>query len=153
MPAPTPTERRSEASEGAPASSGPYSRAVTSPSIQPSRAKVLWWGLTKRCPRCGSGHLFHRWFDIVPDCPRCGLHFEREEGYWTGGLVTNFAVTAGSFLVVFVALVAATAPHIPVLPLLAVLVPIVVIVPIVYYPFSKTLWMAVDHAFLLRMSR
>lgn len=125
---------------------------MPAPTAQPSRAQVLWWGFTKRCPRCGSGHLFRRWFDIVPDCPRCGLHFEREEGYWTGGLVTNFAVTAGLFLVVFVALVAATAPHIPVLPLLAVLVPIVVIVPIAYYPFSKTLWMAIDHAFLQRLS-
>jgi len=60
-------------------------------------------------------------------------------------------VTGGLFLVVFVALVAATAPDIPVLPLLAVIVPIVVIVPIAFYPFSKTLWMAVDHAFLQRL--
>jgi uncharacterized protein (DUF983 family) len=126
---------------------------VPSTSVQASRAQVLWWGFTKRCPRCGRGHLFRGWFDIVPECPRCGLHFEREEGYWTGGLVTNFAVTAGLFLVVFVALVAATAPRIPVLPLLAVLVPIVVLVPIAYYPFSKTLWMAIDHAFLQRLSR
>ena len=35
----------------------------------------------------------------------------------------------------------------------AVLVPIVVIVPIAYYPFSKTLWMAIDHAFLQRLGR
>ncbi len=34
------------------------------------------------------------------------------------------------------------------LPILAVLVPLMIVVPIVYYPFSKTLWMAVDRAIL-----
>jgi uncharacterized protein (DUF983 family) len=112
---------------------------------------VLWWGLTRRCPRCGAGHLFRHWFEIVPDCPHCGLHFEREEGYWAGALAVNIVVAGGAFAVVFIALVAATAPDIPVLPLLAVLVPIVVLVPVVYYPFSKTVWMAFDHAVLQRM--
>ena len=32
--------------------------------------------------------------------------------------------------------------------LLAILVPLMIIVPIVYYPFSKTVWVAVDRALL-----
>ena len=36
-------------------------------------------------------------------------------------------------------------------PLLAILVPIAVLVPIVYYPFSKTVWVAVDLGFLQRL--
>jgi uncharacterized protein (DUF983 family) len=121
------------------------------PSEAPGRGRILWWGVTKRCPRCGSGHLFRRYFTIVPDCPRCGLHFERESGYWAGALAINIIVTGGLFAIVFVALLAATIPKIPVVPLLLVLVPIVVIVPIVYYPFSKTVWMAVDRGFLQRL--
>lgn len=121
------------------------------PSEAPGRGRILWWGITKRCPRCGSGHLFRRYFTIVPDCPRCGLHFERESGYWAGALAINIIVTGGLFAIVFVALLAATIPKIPVVPLLLVLVPIVVIVPIVYYPFSKTVWMAVDRGFLQRL--
>jgi uncharacterized protein (DUF983 family) len=121
------------------------------PNPIPSRRRVLWWGLTRRCPRCGQGHLFRRYFDLVPDCPRCGLHFERESGYFAGALAVNIIVTGLLFAVVFVALVAATIPHVPVLPLLAVLVPIVVIVPIVYYPFSKTVWMAIDRSILMRL--
>lgn len=121
--------------------------------MSPSRRRVVWWGLTKRCPRCGQGRLFRRWFELVPDCPRCGLHFEREEGYWTGAMVVNFAVTGGLFAVVFVSLLAVTIPDVPVLPLLAVLVPIVVLVPIAWYPFSKTVWMAFDHAILQRLDR
>jgi uncharacterized protein (DUF983 family) len=129
-----------------------YVVAVVTPG-SPSRGRVLWWGFTRRCPRCGQGHLFRHYFTLVPDCPRCGLHFERESGYFAGALAINIIVTAGIFAIVFIALVAATAPHIPVLPLLAVLVPIVVVVPIVNYPFSKTVWMAVDHAFLMRLDR
>ncbi len=114
----------------------------------PGRLRMMWWGLTKRCPRCGSGHLFDRWFTIVEHCPRCALRFEREEGYWTGALAINIAVTTGTFAIFFVAAIALTAPDIPVAPLLAILVPLMIVVPIVYYPFSKTVWMAFDRSVL-----
>ncbi len=88
---------------------------------------------------------------MVPECPQCGLHFEREQGYWAGALAINIAATGGLFTVVFVALLIATIPKVPVIPLLIVLVPIALFGPIVYYPFSKTVWVAVDRAFLQRL--
>ena len=109
---------------------------------------MLWRGATKRCARCGSGDLFDGWFTIVERCPRCGLRFEREEGYWAGALAINIGVAAAVFAVVLVVGVALTAPNIPVGELLAVLVPLMVVVPIAYYPFSKTVWVAVDRALL-----
>ncbi|HUV10647.1 MAG TPA: DUF983 domain-containing protein [Acidimicrobiia bacterium] len=126
---------------------------MTSPPTTPptGRAGIMWWGMTRRCPRCGSGHLFRRYFTLISDCPRCALHFEREPGYFTGALAINITVTGGVFAVAFVALLAATIPDVPVVPILAVLVPIVVLLPILYYPFSKTVWMAVDRAFLQRL--
>jgi uncharacterized protein (DUF983 family) len=117
------------------------------------RGTMFWRGFTKRCARCGSGHLFKAYLRMVPDCPRCGLHFEREQGYWAGALAINIMATGGLFAIVFVALLIATIPNVPVGPLLAVLVPIAVLAPIVYYPFSKTVWVAVDHAFLQRLDR
>ena len=117
------------------------------------RGTMFWRGFTKRCARCGSGHLFTGYLRMVPDCPRCGLHFEREQGYWAGALAINIMATGGLFAIVFVALLIATIPNVPVGPLLAVLVPIAVLGPIVYYPFSKTVWVAVDHAFLQRLDR
>jgi uncharacterized protein (DUF983 family) len=114
----------------------------------PSRLRILWWGCTRRCPRCGAGHLFRRWFALQPECPVCGLHFEREEGYWTGALAINIGIAGLVFLLVFVPWVALTVPDVPVAPILAVLVPLMIAVPIVAYPWSKTLWMAVDRAFL-----
>jgi uncharacterized protein (DUF983 family) len=109
---------------------------------------MMWRGFTLRCARCGSGHLFKHYFTMVDDCPRCGLHFEREAGYWAGALAINIIAVGGLFAIVFVALLIATIPNVPVAPLLAILVPIVIIGPIVYYPFSKTVWVAVDRAFL-----
>ncbi len=114
----------------------------------PTKARMFWWGFTKRCPRCGSGHLFRGWFTIVDECPRCGLHFEREPGYWTGALAINVGVTAAVFVLFFVVALAITIPEVPVAPLLAILIPLMIIVPIAYYPFSKTVWMAVDRAVL-----
>ncbi len=112
---------------------------------------MFWRGATKRCARCGSGKLFRRWFTMVPDCSRCGLHFEREAGYFSGALAVNMIVTGGIFAVVFVTMLVLTMPEIPVGPMLAVTVPIVIIVPIVGYPFSKTLWVALDRAFLQKL--
>lgn len=112
---------------------------------------MMWRGFTLRCARCGSGHLFKHYFTIVDDCPKCGLHFEREAGYWAGALAINIIAVGGLFAILFVALLIATIPHVPVAPLLAILVPVVVIGPIVFYPFSKTIWVAVDRGFLQSM--
>jgi uncharacterized protein (DUF983 family) len=119
----------------------------------PSRAAILWRGLTRRCARCGSGHLFRHYFTMVEDCPRCDLHFERESGYFAGALAINIMAVGALFAVVFVALLAATIPDVPVVELLIVLIPIAGIGPIVFYPFSKTLWVAIDRAFLQRLDR
>jgi hypothetical protein len=88
---------------------------------------------------------------MVADCPRCGLHFEREAGYWTGALPINTILVGGAFTITFVIALILTIPNVPVAPLLAILVPIVLFGPLVTYPFSKTLWIAVDRAFLQRM--
>jgi uncharacterized protein (DUF983 family) len=114
---------------------------------------MLWRGVTKRCARCGSGHLFKRWFTMVDDCPRCNLHFEREAGYWAGALAINIGLAIVVFVLAFGIGLAVTAPDIPVVPLLAVLIPLMVIVPTVGYPFSKTIWVAVDRALLQHLDR
>jgi uncharacterized protein (DUF983 family) len=118
---------------------------------QPSRGKMLRRGLTRRCARCGSGKLFRHWFHMVEDCPRCGLHFEREQGYFAGALAINLILVGGVFAVVFITILALTIPELPIAFTLAVCIPIVAIGPIIAYPFSKTIWVAVDRAFLQQL--
>jgi uncharacterized protein (DUF983 family) len=120
-------------------------------TVQPSRGLLLWRGLTRRCPRCGGGKLFKHWFRMVPDCPHCGLHFEREPGYWVGAVAINTMVIGMLFAIVMVTVSAATIPDIPWVALLMAEIPLMAIGPAAFYPFSKTLWVAVDRAFLAHL--
>jgi uncharacterized protein (DUF983 family) len=124
---------------------------MTVPEGFPGSATLLWRGATKHCPRCGAGHLFRHYFTMKPDCPGCGLHFEREEGYWVGALAVNIAFVFAIFTIAFVLILAFTIPDVPVVPILAVLVPVMVIGPVLFYPWSKTLWMFIDYGFLQRI--
>ncbi|MCM8747553.1 DUF983 domain-containing protein [Thermomicrobiaceae bacterium CFH 74404] len=104
------------------------------------------WGLLKRCPKCGEGKIFQGWFALVPRCPRCGLVFEREEGYWTGAMAINIGVTELVFVIALVAGLVLTWPAPPVAWLLAVTIAINALFPVVFYPFSKTIWISIDLA-------
>jgi uncharacterized protein (DUF983 family) len=46
-------------------------------------------GLCRRCPRCGEGELFERWFSLHRRCAACGLELERNAGdnwaFWVFG--------------------------------------------------------------------
>ena len=103
-------------------------------------------GLVRRCPNCGSGGLFRGWFTMLERCPRCVYRFERQEGFAVGGMAINIMVTEGLFLVFLVVALVATMPDPPLVPLMAVGLAINLVVPIVFYPFSKTIWAAVDLA-------
>lgn len=59
----------------------------------------------------------------------------------TGGLVA-IALAIGLI---------STAPDIPVVPMMLAILPIAIIVPIVNYPFTQTLWMAIDYGFMSRL--
>src|SRR3954449_1387734 len=123
------------------------------PVAGPSRGTMMTRGATRRCARCGSGHLFRRWVTMVDDCPRCGLHFEREAGYWAGALAINIGIACVVFVLAFAIGLALTVPNVPVAPFLAVLIPLMIIVPTLAYPFSKTIWVAVDRALLQHMDK
>ena len=123
------------------------------PTPPASRFRILARGATRHCPRCGAGRLFRRWFTMVPDCPRCGLHFEREPGYWTGAVAMNTILVGGLFTIVLVICLVLTVPEVPWVAILGIVVPITLLGPLVAYPFSKTLWCAVDLAFLEALDR
>lgn len=121
--------------------------ASTDPPETTSRERILLRGLLKRCPRCGEGGLFTRWTEMVEACPRCGLIYEQEDGYWTGSLTINTVVTL--FLFGFIILVAAIAtwPDTPVLLLVGAGMAGGIIFPVFFFPYSRTLWVALDLAF------
>jgi uncharacterized protein (DUF983 family) len=117
------------------------------PTSRLPTTRLLGRGLTRRCARCGAGHLYSRWFTLVDRCPGCGYLFAREEGFFLGAFVINFAVTEiclGIVLAVLIALEAGGGA--PIGAVIAAAAAVTVVVPVVFYPFSKTLWAAIDLA-------
>ncbi len=101
-------------------------------------------GLVRRCPICGQGKLFRRWFTMVDRCPQCGLRFERIEGHWLGALGLNTIVSFTTLFVVVVAGLVLSAPDFEMAPLLGAAAATAVLIPLAFFPSSKTLWTAID---------
>lgn len=121
----------------------PYREAPSHP-VRPSLARQLRRGVTKKCPRCGAGRIFAGFFRLKDNCPTCGYAFEREEGYWTGAMIVNIAACEAWFALLFVGTLLATLPEVDWAPLLGVALLTNGLLPIVFYPRSKTIWMALD---------
>jgi hypothetical protein len=74
------------------------------------------------------------------------MKFERDQGYGTGAMIVNTAVTIGTFLIVFVAIMVVTWPDVPWSTALIVTMVINTLIPIVFYPWSKTIFLGLDLA-------
>lgn len=114
-------------------------------SRDPSASTLTMIGraLTRCCPRCGAG-AFSSFYNLKEHCDRCGLRFEREEGYWVGALIINTTVTFASFLILFVGGMVAFWPEVPWGAIGVVTIGVMAVLPIVFYPLSKTIWMALE---------
>jgi uncharacterized protein (DUF983 family) len=115
-------------------------RTVSEPTIP----IALLRGLMRRCPRCGQGKLFRRWFNFPKKCPRCGLRFEREEGAFLGSLTINYGVTGLAFFALLVGWMIVSQGRVRWVPLILASIAVVIGVPLLFYPFAKTLWAALD---------
>jgi uncharacterized protein (DUF983 family) len=117
------------------------------PPKDPSFGRMLRRAVMLRCPWCGSRRTFvRRWFGKYDRCRTCGIRWRREEGFELGAVTINTVLT-------FIVLVAAmtvgfirTSPDIPILPMILSLVGVATLMPIVIYPFTFTIWLALDLA-------
>jgi hypothetical protein len=75
--------------------------------------------------------------------------FERneEEDYWLGAFLLNFIVTEVIFAVLLMGVLVATWPNPPWSSLFWIGAVQMIVAPIVFYPFSKALWLAGDLIF------
>lgn len=112
------------------------------PSLTPGL--LLRRGVRLRCPVCGHGGIFRRWWAQRERCPTCGFRFERIEGHWIGSLGLNTIVSFGALLVALSIGFAVTYPDPPIVPLLALGVGVALVVPVAFFPWSRTLWGAID---------
>lgn len=125
-----------------------YRGTVPPPAKQlPTFATMLWRGLRRRCPWCGSRRSFIRhWLSKHERCQTCGIRWRREPGMEFGALMVNTIVTFGALAVAMTVGFIVTYPDISVAPLIGICALIAVVVPLVIYPFTFTVWLAVDVA-------
>lgn len=106
-------------------------------------AQVLVRAVRLRCPRCGGTPLYRGWFAMHERCAACGYRYEREPGYFVGAIYINYAVTigvaAGGVLVLDWLLGLGLRAQ------LAIGVGLGVLVPVLFFRYSRSLWLGVDY--------
>ncbi len=111
-----------------------------------STGTVLRRGLLRRCAVCGQKKLFTRWLVMAESCPRCGFRFQREPGQWLGSWFLNVCLSQVLAVGILIGGVIASYPRPPGLALGAVGVAVMVLFPVFFFPYSRTIWVAIDLA-------
>lgn len=101
--------------------------------------------IRRRCPACGGADVFRSWTETREACPGCDLRMNRgEDDFFLGGYTLNF-IMVELVLAVFIAVaVVLTWPAVPWRVLLWVGAGLMVVTPIAFFPFSRTIWLALD---------
>ena len=103
--------------------------------------KVIGRALRLRCPVCGKGPIFQG-ITTRNHCPVCGFVYEREEGYFTNGIVLNYmiACTALAIIVTPLALIVRW----PIVTTILVAVGLALLLTALVFLHAKSLWLAFD---------
>jgi uncharacterized protein (DUF983 family) len=110
--------------------------------------RLLGRALLLRCPNCGERGLFETWFRQKDRCPRCDLLFNRgEQGYIVGAYMFNIIVAELIFAAIFVGVLLLSWPDPPWDLLTYGGAALMILLPLVFYPFSRTLFLAFDLIF------
>jgi uncharacterized protein (DUF983 family) len=81
-------------------------------------------------------------------CPTCGLPLERnEEGYTVGAYMFNIGLAEAAFVAVFLGVLAITWLNPPWQLLTWISGGLMVLLPLVFYPYSKTLFLGMHLLF------
>ena len=103
-------------------------------------------GMLLRCPRCGGRGILRNWFNLQKRCPTCGLVLDRGESsdYWLGAYTINFIVAEFVAVLLIVVFILATLPEVHWAAVLYGGLAAAVVMPILFFPFSRTLWLGLD---------
>lgn len=89
-----------------------------------------------------------RWLRLLASCPGCRLRLDRgEPDYFLGAIVFNMAFAEGLFAAGLFAVLLWTWPHPPWDALYYGGIVGLIVAPILFYPYSKLLWLAFDLLF------
>ena len=134
-----------------PPTNGRKPRILPGARHQVTAARVAWMvgrALLLRCPRCGSGGIFHHWLKPRVACPRCRVRLDRgERDHWLGGYAVNLVASELIWAALMIGVLIATWPEVPWTFLTYGGAGLMIALPFFFFPFSRTIWLAVDLAF------
>jgi uncharacterized protein (DUF983 family) len=115
-------------------------------SPRPSLGALLGRALTLRCPRCGARGIWQSWFRMKHACPVCGQVFERGEShdFFIGAYLINLVVAELSAVIIAAIMWITLGSRVSFNVLWGASMALAVIMPIIFYPFSRELWLAFD---------
>lgn len=109
---------------------------------------MFWRAIRLRCPNCAGKPLFRRWVLMEDRCRVCRMRLARGEGgYQVGAYMFNIVAAELIFAAIFLSVLASTWSTPPWDQLLYGGVVLMVAVPFLFYPFSKTIFLAFDRVF------
>ncbi|MGH2559749.1 MAG: DUF983 domain-containing protein [Thermomicrobiales bacterium] len=108
----------------------------------PRPRTLLGRALKRRCPYCGAPGIYSNWFSVREACPRRGTIFSREDGYFLGAYAINLIVA--EFVGLGVVLVFLFRGDLSLIWQMIIAATAAVVLPIIFFPYSRTLWMALD---------
>lgn len=121
---------------------------MTEPPALPRPRTLFARALRLRCPVCGGHPILLSWFTVAPSCPVCGFHLDRDEpGYWLGSYTVNLFATEGVWVAFFVGGLLLSWPTVPWSALLWGGIAVGAATPILLFPFTKTMYLAIDLCF------
>jgi uncharacterized protein (DUF983 family) len=104
--------------------------------------------LLLRCPNCGRGKLFSSWFQMRSHCPACGMRLNRgESDYFIGAYTINLIVAELIAVGVMLIVLVETWPNVRWDQMKWAVLTLTIVAPFVTYPFSKSVWLALDLLF------
>ena len=84
-------------------------------------------------------------FWLIDPCPTCGTTFSREDGYFLGAYALNLVVA--EVLGLGVILVMLFRSDLELLWQEVIAISAALLLPVLFFPFSRTFWMAIDLLF------
>jgi uncharacterized protein (DUF983 family) len=119
---------------------------MTSAPDRPPLRVLIARALTRRCPRCGARDIWQSWFKMKHACPNCGQVFERgeEHDFFIGAYLINLVVAEMSAIIIAAIMWITLGSRVSFNVLWGASMALAVIMPIIFYPFSRELWLAFD---------
>ncbi|MCU1396477.1 MAG: hypothetical protein JWM34_4905 [Ilumatobacteraceae bacterium] len=115
-------------------------------ATRPTFGVLIRRALLLQCAWCGSRPGFRRgWFHRHDACQHCGMSVQRgQDGFELGAASINAMLSLGLLIVAGAISIIDTYPDVAIKPLMIVLGIAAVVLPVLLYPFTYTLWFAVE---------